>query len=389
MDYLNSLKNHKNALIVLVLFVVIFLVVFKFIFGFHPNNDTEGYIYSIQFFRGEFPDIYPNRYLNPFYPLIAAKVLFFLPPASSLIVLNMVFYCGIAFLSYDLFRRVFRNTVIGLISSILIVSSYPMVRYALTQVQDMGGYFWFIATIYASWRWYEDRHWQWITIAGICTAFGLLTKESGAMGALFFGVLVLLEITSLKNKLWSFTQFSIWPFVTLLINRMRGYDVGYNSYQWLVDNWRIYAEQNYTLFKWLGVNISTYNVILPFFLIGLYLIFKARNTPDKNINLFLFASIPAGISYFAWPLFIGRTVFISAWLVIPIAVYGGFTLVNSGGTKRLIVIAGLVLALLFPTTLQYTLRYAHVFKIYDDCNKKIVCSWNYFWANRENISTER
>jgi 4-amino-4-deoxy-L-arabinose transferase-like glycosyltransferase len=384
------LKNVSKINIYLGLCVLLFLVFFGYLFGFHVNNDTDSFLYTIDLFRGQSDLIFPNRYLNPFYPVVASTLLKFLSPTLAIVVMNIVFYVGIAFLTFGLIKRVFESEMIGFIAALGVITNYAMVRYALTQVQDMGGYFWFIATLYTGWRWWEDKSWKWLIVSGICTAFGLLTKESGAMAALFVGVLVLVNASSFKQKTTQLLIFSVWPFVTLVINKVRGGDVNYDSIRWLTDNWKTYAPTNYHFVKWFGVNASTFNFTWLLFFIGLYFIVKNYSSISRDIKIYLLAVFLPSLSYFAWPVFISRTVFIFAWFIVPVAAFGLYNLYSK--TNKILksaAILGLFVMVLMPSALQYTLRYAHVFKIYEDCSKSLVCSWNYFWEHRSEISTEK
>ncbi len=377
-----------GVVIFLALVAIINLIIFKSLFGFHPNNDTDSYILSIQFFRGEGSEIFPNRYLNPFYAIIAATILRGLTPENSITVINIIFYFGLVFLTYDLIRRVFRSKFIGLVSALMIMTGYPMLRYSLTQVQDIGGYFWFLLTIYCGWRWWEKKYVRWLLLGSVAVSMGVLTKESGCMGALLVGILFLINQDKWKNKILNFTYFSFLPFITILINADRGKDVNYDSARWFVDNWRIFAPSNYTLFKWFGVHITTYNILWIFIILGLIFIVKNWRGLHSDIKIYLLAIIPPSMSYYAWPLFIGRTVFISAWFFVPIAAYGIYTIyIKQGTLYKFLTIASVLVCVVTPYALQGTLRYANLFRILDICERKPVCAWNYFLHNRDNFST--
>ncbi len=383
---MNFLKKHKIYLALLAA-ATANLVIFYFAFGFHPNNDTTGFIDLIKFFRGYNVDFFPARYLNPFYAIVSAKLLFFLSPEQSLIATNIAFYYGLVFLTYGLIRRVFKNNFIGFVTALTVMTGYAMLRYALTQVQDMGGYFWFVLTIYAGWRWWENKNKSWLYLGGIAVAFGVLTKESGSMGALFVGILFLLDKVSWKERILNFIKFSIFPFATIVINSFRGHDVNYSSASWFVSNWKSFAAENFTLLRWFGVHASTYNILWLFIGIGLYFLIKNWRSLDTNIKIYLLAVIPSSLSYYSWPMFIARTVFISAWLFLPIAGYGIYNIYIKGRWFRYLAIGMVVLAVVTPYVIQMTLRYATLFTILGLCHNNIPCTWNYFWKNRQNFST--
>ncbi|HYE60331.1 MAG TPA: glycosyltransferase family 39 protein [Candidatus Kapabacteria bacterium] len=361
------------------------LAIFAFLFGFHPNNDTDSYLYAIDFFRGDGSIIFPNRYLNPFYPLVATYLLPFVSATTSIILTNIVFYFGLVFLTYGLIRRVFASKTIGLVSALLTMGAYPMLRYALTQVQDIGGYFWFLATIYAGWRFYEESDKRWLHLAGIAIAFGVFTKESGCMAAFFVGILILAKQGIFTEKCKDIVRVSWAPLTAIFINGLRGQDMQYSSLQWFLGNWTVYAPGNYDIVKWAGVNTTTFNVLWIFVAITLFMIVQKKWVLERREKLYILAVIPSSLSYFAWPIFISRTVFISAWLIIPIATYG---IVKLSRESRALFICLVALALMTPYVLQSVLRYAHLFQILEQCSWQPLCSWNYFWEHRHTFSSQ-
>ena len=379
----------KEIYILLFFVGLINLVIFRSLYGFHVNNDTEGFMSLIEAFRGNPALIYPPRYLNPLYAVWGSKVMFFVSAPHSLIIANIISYFGIIFLMYGLVRRVFKNNYIAFISSLIMITTYPMIRYLLTQVQDIGAYFWFTLTLYAGWRWWEGRNKSWLLLGGVAVSFGLLTKESGAMGALFVGMLFLLSKISWKERLVNFLQFSAFPFLTLVINYFRSKDVDFNSLDWFMREWKYDRIINFKFTTWLGVNVNTFNFLWVLVFIGAYLIIKNWKMIDRNIKIYIIAVFVPAFSYFAWPVYISRTVIISGWLFIPIASYAIYVVYLKGGMYKKIAMVLLVVALVSPYILQSTIRYAHLPAIIANCNNNILCAWNYFWDNRGTFSKIR
>ncbi|HSR89208.1 MAG TPA: glycosyltransferase family 39 protein [Candidatus Udaeobacter sp.] len=382
---MNFFKKYNLHLVLLAL-GIINLVIFHYLFGFHTNNDTDSFIDTINFFRGnDIPLFFTNRYAVPFYPVVSAKILFFLSPVSSLIVTNIVFYFGLLLLTYSLIARVFNNKWIGFVTALFAITNYAMVRYGLTQVEDMGGYFWCVLTMYSIWRWREQKKYSWLLLSSVSVAFGILTKESGAMGALFAGIVILSEIINWKKTVGYLAMFAALPLFTLIVNSVRGADVGFSSLSYFIETWRIWGA-NYTLLRWFGVNASTYNLTWAAIFIGVVLLCKNLRMIDRGVWVYFIAVLPTALSYFAWPVFIARTVFISAWLLLPLAAYGLFKLYERISYWKYLSVFSVFILLATPYLLQNTLRYAHVFTIIDSCNKNPVCAWNYFWQSRDAAS---
>ncbi len=382
---MNFIKKHI-WLISLLALGTINLIVFYYAFGFHFNNDTDGFIYTIDFFRGQDTVFFPNRYMVPFYPVVGAKLLFFLSATQSLIVTNIILYFGLLLLTYGLINRVFKNKWIGLVTALLVATNYAMIRYGLTQVQDMGGYFWCILTMYAIWRWREGKQSSWLYLSSIAVAFGVLTKESGGMGALFAGAIILLEKDGWKKTGKYLAMFSFFPLITVVLNSLRGREIGFSSGTYFIDVWKFWGPENYTFLRWFGINASTYNLLWVAVLLGLVMLYRNRQVIDRDIIKYFIAVLPTSFSYLAWPVFISRTVFISGWLFLPLAAYGLFKLYEKGKCWRYLSIFFVVLLLVAPYLLQNMLRYAHVFTIIDSCHKNPVCAWKYFWQNRGGFS---
>lgn len=367
---------------------VLHLLIFWQLFGFHFNNDTDSFIATIEWFRGREVDFMPNRYLNPLYPIIGAYLLPFLSPAMVLIALNIIFFVGMIYASYGLWRRVFQDALTGFVAALILVTNYSFIRYGLTQVQDMGGYFWYVLTLYSSWRWFEDGKRQWLWLGGVAVAAGLLTKESGAMGALFFGALLLCRRLLWRERLKAFVEFSILPFVTLIVNGIRGAEIGFTSLDWYRVNWEIYGHE-FVPFKWAGVNASTFNVVWFLVLAGIWYLIKNLRSLDRRVWVYLGAVVLPSASYFAWPIFISRTVIMSAWLLVPIGAYGLIAWYRERETVyRQWIVGGIVLlTMIMPFVLQHTLRYARMFQILEGCDRNLVCAWDYFWEQRDTFST--
>lgn len=382
-----GLKGRKiNPLLTLGVFMVINLIAFAAIFGFHPNNDTNSFIWTMERFRGIDAPMHPNRYLNPLYPVIGASVLRWVTPETALIVINVFSYFALGMLTYGLVRRVFKSAQIGLWSAIAVVSAYPMLRYGLTLVQDIGGYVFFVLTAYAGWRWHEEKKDLWLYIAGVAIALGLLTKESGAMAAIFLGILIVCDSKTIQELLKRLLKSAAIPLLALLSTQIIGSMIGYNSFEWFLWNWKTYAQENYTIIKWFGVNATAFNVLWVAILLGAAVLVAKWKEVDSSVKVFICAMLIPAFSYFAWPVFIGRTVFISAWLLIPIGMYGIYQASKKWQWSSIVIVLLLALMVVTPYVLQGVLRYANLFAIAQICNYNIGCGWNYFWKNRDGFS---
>lgn len=377
-----GLSSRGKDILLLLGLMTLNLIFYAWFFGFQPNNDTDSFIWTIERFRGLDSPFHPNRYLNPFYPLLGATLFRWASPAASIILTNIIGYIVIVLATYGLIRRVFADRLIGFLSALFLLTAYPLLRYGLTQVQDMGGYMWFVLTLYAAWRWRESDKALWIVAAGLCTGFGMLTKESGAMGALFVALLLLeyWRHHGWKKTAVRFLQFTAVPLVVLLINQYHGTKIGYSSWEWFLWNWQTYRHE-YTFIKWLGINVVAFHVLWIFVGIGVVLLWHRRKEITPSVRWYLAAVILPSLSYFAWPLFLTRTVFIAAWLVVPIAAYGVVHFFQ--GQLRGGAVVAVVVIVIFPYILQNVIGYTPGFYILQNtCRYEPRCVWQTFWHNR-------
>ena len=302
--------------------------------------------------------------------------------------MNIVFYYAIVLLTYGLIRRVFGRKLVAFLTALFVLSAYAMIRYNLTQVWDIGGYFFYVLTLYVGWRWYESKHPQWLYLGGTSVGFGMLVKETGAIAAVFVGFLFLLSKTSWKEKITAFFQFSLIPFIVLIFNQLRSIETGFSSKDWFLYNWESFGYA-YKPIKWAGVNATSFHWLWPLFIIGLILLIQKRKKISKHIWVYLAAILLPSVSYFAWPIFISRTVFIASWLMMPVAAWCITYLYDTYKSHifaRYAIVLGVVVISVTPIILQEILRYAHLFDIIEACNRNIGCAWNMFWENRHTYS---
>ena len=111
----------------------------------------------------------------------------------------------------------------------------------------------------------------------------------------------------LKEKVISLSSVAWAPLLTIIVNSARSHDMAYNSLQWFIDNWIVFSAENYTFVRWLGVNATTFNVAW-IFSVSRSFSFSEKWILPPGAMRYLLAVIPSSLSYFAWPLFIGRTV---------------------------------------------------------------------------------
>ncbi len=371
----------------------IYLGIYGAVFGFHRNNDTESYIDTIVYFRGYYGDVlfWPPRYLSPWYAVVGATIFRFLSPAYVLIITNIIALFAVVLGTYGTMKRVFQHTRYALLVALFILTHYAWVRYGLTQVQDLGGYMWYVLGLYTAVRWYttDDKKQRvyWSLLVGVCVSFGLLTKETGAMSALFFAVLVFLRpgISWIQKGVYAVLG-GFMPLITVGINQWRGHSINFTSKEWYLYNWQAFGG-DYTLVKWIGVNVTSFHILGLCALVGIGVFIRRWGSFEQRIRDYFIAILIPSFSYLAWPSFISRTVVISAWCIVPLSVLALEQFLQKNGCWKKVGMALCVTACITPMLLQYTLRYAPMFQLVSFCRYHPVCVWQQFWQERNRFST--
>ena len=85
---------------------------------------------------------------------------------------------------------------------------------------------------------------------------------------------------------------------------------------WYVFAWQLYGTSFYTPYYFLGVELSTFHILLVFAFFGLF------HIKDRRIILsLLVASLPV----FLWPIFVSRIIYSQFLFVIPLALMGVYS----------------------------------------------------------------
>ena len=305
-----------------------------FIFGFQEYGDTSSYIEAIHWFQGKSEEVSPWRVLRPLGPLIALPFEF-LGEGAGLILQNIIFYLLSAFLIFKITELIYHNKKQALFASLFFVTATQVLGVGLAYLTDMGAWFFYLLSIFLTLLYFKNKNEKLIVLNGLLSGVGFLMKENGALGILFFGMMVLLSKEfQLKEKISKIIHFGIFFLIPVAALQFFMYQYFHlTSFDWYLSHGQANAEGTLLIFlRYLGQLFRTLGLLWIFFFIGAFQEWKEKNW--ERMKVFL-ALLPSSFSFFLWPISGGgRVVFIFAPLGILLATRGLVFLDNKLGKKR-------------------------------------------------------
>ncbi len=318
-----------------------------FIFGFQQYSDSQDYFQTIHWLRGESPYVDAERALRPLGPILAAPFEFF-GEGAGLIVQNLLFYLASAFLIFRIVELLFRNKKQAVLAVMLWVTATPMLEYGLSYLTDTGAWFFYLLSIFLTLLYFYARKYSFarnakptaypklaqehsLALPGesifICVALissmGVLMKENGSLGIVFFGMMLLLSREfSWTEKILKIIKVGLIFLAPLILFQLAAYKFfQYTSLDWYLDNSSGAPGESILLvgLRYLGQLFRILGIIWPLVLWGLFLEWREKNWDRLKIYL---ALLPPSFSFLLWTVGGGgRTVFIFAPLGIILASY--------------------------------------------------------------------
>ncbi len=317
------LKNNKYLVFALLFAALNALAIFL-IFGFRQYGDTSGYINAIHWFLGKNIIVNPWIILRPLGPLIASPFEF-LGEGAGLIVQNIVFYLFSAVLVFKITELVFSNKKQALFASLFFITATQVLEVGLAYLTDMGAWFFYLLSTFLTLFYFKNRNEKLIVLNGFLSGMGVLMKENGGLGILFFAMMVVLSREfNLREKISRILRFGIFFFIPIVLLQIFMYqNFGVTTLDWYLYQLRGFGQGEgifLVILRYFGQLFRTLGFLWIFFFIGLWQELRERNLERLKIYL---ALLPASLSFFLWPISAGgRSVFIFAPLGILLAVNG-------------------------------------------------------------------
>ena len=179
------MKNHKYLIFAL-LFTLLNVGIIFVLFGAQKYGDSSGYIEVINWLQGQGWQINsPHRLLKPLGPFIALPFEF-LGEGAGLIVQNTIFYLLCSLLIFKITELIYRDKKQAMFAAMFFATATPMIEFGLSYLVDIGSWFFYLFSIYLTLLYFKRRHNKLIYLNGFIGGLGLLMKEPGGLGSLFF-----------------------------------------------------------------------------------------------------------------------------------------------------------------------------------------------------------
>ncbi len=318
--------------------VVAAILVFSISGFFNERIDAKEYaseIVSMQsVWHGGAPSVVTFK---PFYGAIGSLLSFAFSPYVSILLINLAFLCGLAWIGYIAFREFDFEETDAAVGGAWIVLSYPMLKYGLALSTDISGWFFAILTIAVFLFAARNDLPKHAIFASLIAFLGSTAKETGALGLIFCGMYILFQIgVWQKKKVAAWLAYICVPFLALqfvLIYCMQRAN-GLTLVQWFSHNQDAYGQSYRTLSYFLGVEGSTFNMIAIIALIGIFVAFKNRDLFKRSWLATYVPLAVASIPVLVWPIFISRVLFAQYMFFVPLALYGLAHIRMNAGSKK-------------------------------------------------------
>ena len=189
------------------------------------TSDTLGYASTAEQLLGQEVLFNGARYLKPLAPaVIALLTTFGIDPVSGVLVQSVLLYFMLGLAAYWFGYVLFNKKSAGFICALLIVCSFPMVKYGLDYLTETGAWALYFLSLAGMVLWYRSpySYWHWF-VAGTLLA-GLLWKEYAVLAGLTFlfvvcfharisvrfKALVLLQVGALTLIPWVMWQYHVY-----------------------------------------------------------------------------------------------------------------------------------------------------------------------------------
>lgn len=319
------MRNNKYLIFALVFALLNMGAVFA-IFGAQKYRDSQDYIEVINWFQGEAGgQALFHRLLKPLGLLIALPFEV-LGEGTGLIVENIFFYLFSAFLIFKITELIYHDKKVSLLASVFFVTATPVIEAGLSYMVDMGGWFFYLLSIFLTLLYFKTKNGKLIILNGFISGLGFLMKEAGGLGVLFFTLMVLsgrgFNVKEKILKIFYFGIFLLIPFATVQILIFKYFHFTLLDWYFMAGPGIDAGKESPLLIvlRFLGQLFRILGILWPLVLIGIWQELREKNW--ERIKIFL-VLIPASFSFLLWTVGGGgRAAFIFAPLGILLASYG-------------------------------------------------------------------
>jgi len=325
-------KPNKYLIFALSLAIVNLIVIFL-IFGIFKNTESRSLIETAHWISGMEYDPIAMCGGAALRPLAPALSLPFeaLGEGTGLVIQSIIFYLLCVYFVFKITELIYKDGKQALFASILYAFAIPALKYSLAfHTTNVGSWFFCIFSIYLTLLYFKKQNEKLIIFNGLISGIGVLMKESGGLGILFFAAMILLSKEfGFKEKVLKIIKFAsiflipiiFWEVLVSILapsfqvtshSKLLSHTITYEIKGGPTESFRVLLY---------GLSLLT-----TFGLLGWLLVFWGALKEWKNKNKerikILLALIPFSFIFLVWPCPDPRHVFIVGTLGALLGSYG-------------------------------------------------------------------
>ncbi len=311
------LKFKQDHYFALLFFILIFLAIFSPL-ALKPKiaGDSLLYVDSINVIRtGIRPaGFMPEMILTTPLGLKAIMLfdIFFHDLAISWLIVDVILYVSAGLFFHSLLKKIFKEENIAFLGSLFLMTNYAIIVFGLGYLMDMGGWAFYLASIYFTYRYLEEAENKWLYFASLAIGLGGLYKEYAFVAyVVLFGVILFKHWRKWRDvikQVFVSGLISFLPFALMNVYTFINYD-HYTYWNWFTYQ-KVYAYQDRVV-EFIKSFGSIYNFAWFLFLPGFYLLLKRyREVFREKRVFFIWLVITSSFAILLWPV-VTRVLFIS------------------------------------------------------------------------------
>lgn len=295
-----------------------------------PRIDTQVYVSQINYYQGEIQqdDQARLRSFKPFYGVVGAFLGNVMTEEQAIFIINLFFYFGILLLAFFFLRELGFQNRFAVIGTAWIGTGYPLLKYGLSLLTDISGWFFALATITFFLIGLRKQNQYYLYFASIVGFVGSLCKETGVLGlvfaAIYLGMLYLYtrKITYIKSIVKVLLPFIILE-VIFLYTLFQGSSSAVSFLDWFLYNKKVVPSEYHSFFYFVFTEFSAFSLLWVYSLYAGYIVmFTKKITATKHHYILGSSLLIATLPVLIWPMFLTRVLYIGYLSIIPFALAG-------------------------------------------------------------------
>lgn len=296
------------------------------------DGDAVGYANAVKVYQGEVHlNVLPNldeynldivtahRILTTFLGIEAVRI--FSEIFGSLIpgwlAWDFVLFFGVSIVFYRLLERFFSSPKVAFIGGLFFAGNYSMVAQGLGLFMDIGGWFFYVLSLYWLYRYIESGRYRDVFFAALAIAVGGFFKENSFVAFIPIALVLLYEY---YRTPFVYLQ-RIIPLGLLVVAPMALLHVAiYLKYGYVYTYWIRLAgtfEYSSILAEYVKSFGSLLTFLAPVALAGTLILLRERTTLDAKRWVFLIGVIISTIPAIMWPAITQRVLFlVLPWVIL-------------------------------------------------------------------------